>query len=180
MLEALLALFPNVQREHLADLAAVWDVQRDRVIKRMIAIARDEIGSAVPTPSRERLILKLAQLSVWLEARIIAKNTENTPIEQIQPATEWAALETQLIRERIDNTARNLSERVWIPVIEQERTRSPFLLGKDGASTKPRRSKVVTKGAAAVVREQHYAPAFANRYWTGNPKIAYPRLLAQS
>lgn len=165
MLEALIARFPNLRRDRLADLAAVWDVQRDRVIERMINIAHHEIGPVVPSASRERLILELAQLTVWLEGRIIAKNTEERPIDQIDPEAERVALETHLIRERIENTAKSLAVRVWIPLLQKERARNPFVIEKDGATKKSRRGKIVAKRAITVVREQHYAPAFANKYW---------------
>jgi hypothetical protein len=170
MLEALLTRFPNVQPERLAGLAAVWNIQRDRVITRMIAIAADEIGPVIPTPSRERLILELAQLSVRLEGQIVAKNTAATSIEQLDPEAERVGLETQLIRERIENTARNLATRVWIPLLQRERARNQLLLDKDGATAKSRRGKVVTKKDGQGVNEQHYTPAFANRYWASKPK----------
>lgn len=134
----------------------------------MLEMWRAEAGPALPSRSRERLILELAQLSLWIDERVVAKQTGTRPIEHVDPLIERTALDTPHIRERIENTARTLMDRVWRPLVERERARYPLVVGSSGSPPNPRRGKVIKPSASPVVIKQHYAPAFANKYWAGD------------
>lgn len=158
-------------QDHLAALAAVWEIHRERVIKRMLEIWRSEAGSVLSSRSRERLILELAQLCVWLEERVVVKNTENRPIDQLDPSLERVALDSAHIRERIENTARILADHTWGPLVARERARHPLLVSDSAGQANRRPGKIIKPGARPIVAKQHYSPAFANRYWADEASL---------
>jgi hypothetical protein len=101
----------------------------------------------------------------WLQERIIEKKTATTPLAQIDPEAERSALDSSLVKERIEKTARNCAQAVWSKLRDEWWRRYPVFL-----ETKPRRVKIVRVGSSRDagrdgVKGQHYSPDFSNRYW---------------
>jgi hypothetical protein len=136
----------------------------------MLEIWRDESGPVFPEEAREHLILELAQLSLWLEERIIEKNIAHLSIDKINPEDERASLETPLIQERIENTARNLADGFWKRMVQQAIIRRPLVFTLDNARVAAsKRQSSLSLRKSEGVKLQHYSPVFANRYWATAP-----------
>jgi hypothetical protein len=174
MLQALLKLYPENAPQHLSELAEIWEVQCDRVIRRMLAMVHEERGATLPANAREDLIFELAKLRAWLEGRVIAKNCEGKAIEEIVPADERLALQTPFVQQRIENTARLLADSFWTPLVARQWERHPLVESPTASKRRMRRLSRPGRESQGV-RKQHYSPLFANRYWTSGPRSSVRR-----
>jgi hypothetical protein len=117
MLERLMKAFPAIAPERLNALAEIWSLERDQIIGRMLEICRNDNGPVMARAARPEAIFQLANLIVWLEERIIAKNLESRSIEEIDLEVEQNGVGLPTARERIENTARVCAERIWQPSV---------------------------------------------------------------
>jgi hypothetical protein len=135
----------------------------------MLAIWRDETGQLMPTEAREEVIFELAQLTLWLQSRIVDKNTESVPIAEVDPIAERAALDSAHIRERLENIARNLVQGFWKPFIDKIAARNSLIIKPSALHLSKRQRLRVEPSKSLGVRRQHYSPAFANKHWASGP-----------
>lgn len=169
LLTRLLEKYPSDDETHLTAIAAVWTVERDRIIERMLDICRDEIGPVLPAQARSEAIFELAKLTIWLEDKIIEKKTDNVSITRIDSNQEYIALETQLIKERIENTARICADHIWKRFLERWHKQYPLIVSSDEKRISKSRV-LLPEDNISGVKKQHYSPVFSNKYWASPPK----------
>ena len=163
--QRLLKEFPSASENHLAALAEVWSIERDRIIERMVEICRDKVGTVWPIQSRSEAIFERASLLIWLEDRIIEKKTDGISISSIDPNQERIALETKLIRERIETTARICADNIWKKSLENWYKQWPLIISA-AEQRRPKKSRLILpRDKSSGVRDQHFSPVFSNKYW---------------
>jgi hypothetical protein len=165
MLERLMKMFRAIAQERLNALAEIWSFERDQIIERMMEICRNDNGPVMASAARPEAILHLANLMVWLEERIIAKNLESRSIDEIDLEVEQNRIELPTSRDRIENTARICAERIWQPFLDGWHRRFPLLItpGEEGG-------RLLRQGHAPGVKTQHYSPSFSNKFWATGPE----------
>ena len=169
ILERLAKTYPSVDERHLSALAEVWSTERDQIINRMLILSDAKIGTVWPLDAKTEAIIALAKLTLWLDCRIIEKKTENAAIESIDPDTERSALETPIVQERIENTARLCAENIWNRVREEWFRRFPIVVGPQEVSSPKKGRGLSLPREVSGVKKQHYSPRFSNEYWATGP-----------
>src|SRR5437016_4089903 len=115
MFERLADQFKGCPPDRLHRLAAVWTRELELILERMFKICSENAPLHLPENVRHEAVLELARLVLWLEDWIIATKTGAASIELVDPQEEALGIESPAGRERIENTARNCAERIWMP-----------------------------------------------------------------
>lgn len=167
MLETLHRKFPAADPAQLALLADVWSVEASKIIDRMLRITAARGVESIPPQARPEAIFELAKLTAWLEGQIIEAKTAQVPIQEIDPAAERDALKSQLIRDRIENTASILAEHMWRRLCERWWERFPAIPQESAKSVK----RLGRHPQLGGTRRMHYSPAFSNKHWASAGKL---------
>lgn len=163
MFEELIKRFPSVDERHLAGLAEVWSIEREKVVDRMLKIADDEIGPVMSFRARPEAIFQLAKLQLWLDARIIEHKTKSASIDSIDVSEERSSLETPMSQQRIENTARICADRIWKRFLDDWSQCFPLVIEHARSEREPKSSFAPRKFSG--VKDMHYSPRFSNEYW---------------
>lgn len=166
MFERLNSRFPGDDHGHLAALADVWSIELGRIVERMLTISQQRGSPALPIQRRPEAIFELAKLILWLEDRIVDLKTATTPIGKIDVDAERDALSSQLVERRVESTARNCAEGIWIKRCERWWKRFPLLAEPRPKHKLIRRRESVGHG----VRDQHFSPTSSNEHWASDKK----------
>ena len=183
ILEQLAKTYPSVDESHLSALAAIWSIERDRIIERMIDISNDEFGP-VPLDAKPEALFELAKAILWLERQIIQQKTQTVAIECIDPDQERFALETSTVQDRIENTARRIADEVWKRCHDEWSRRFPGLVEAQERRSRSRKGRrLIVSRESSGVKNQHFSPTSTNEFWAiGQQKLIriYERGIDQS
>jgi len=162
MFERLLTQFPDCDQEHLTALAAAWTHELELILARMFEICAEQGAVRIPRGAHHEAVFELANLSLWLEDKIVLVKTAKTPIREVDPLIEEQAIATAHERERIENTARNCAERIWKRFHDEWWRKYPEI-----ETDRKRGSKLALGLASSLggVRVQHFSPVFSNKLW---------------
>ena len=151
---------PDCDRVAAYRLAGVWSMLLDRIIARMFDICESEVGLCLHIDQRAEAAVELAQLSLFLGKAILDEKAKRKALDKYDPDDEAALLETKEEQTKINNTARNMADGVWKPLIDKWRKRRPLV-------ETPGRPLKLHKPARPAFREHmHYVPQFTIRQWT--------------
>lgn len=132
----------------------------------MLKLSARIVGDSLHIDARPAAILDMACLNLRLAELIVERKFAQSGGSAIDPEKERAALETLLVRKRIENTAAILADNVWSKTIERLRSRWPLIQTASSNAILHRPIVGPTKRAPRV-RRNHYSPVFCNRLWAG-------------
>lgn len=155
--------FPSVDERHLAGLAEVWSIERDKVVDRMLQITEDEVGPVMSHPARPKAIFQLAKLKLWLGDRIIEHKTKSGSVDHIDADEERSSLETPMSQQRIEDTARICADRIWKRFHDDWSRRFPLVIEHARSQREPK--SLFAPRKFSDVKDMHYSPRFSNEYW---------------
>ena len=144
-------------------LACVWSGLMDRIIKRMLDICDKEIGPSLHIDQKAEVVLELAKLSASLCQNIVNEKAKRKALDTYSPDDEAMLFETHTEQVKIDNTARNLADRIWKPLVARWRVRRPLI----ETTNNPRATHKIQKPIKHNFRKHmHYVPQSTTRQWT--------------
>lgn len=161
MLAKLQSGYPDVDSARLGVLAEIWDVELDRIVKRMLDISTESVA-ALPLAAKHEVVFEMAKLVNFIADKIVEKKLSDSRLEEIDLDEERDWLESPACAERIENTARIFAENVWVKFLNEWWEKHPVVLSS--SSPIPKRRKFAKRGAGGV-RRQHFSPKFSNKYW---------------
>jgi hypothetical protein len=148
------AIKAGVDATTVEQIAAVWDEEISRILERMIAIGQEQRNFA---PETGPAAYELVMIGLWLTPKVIEKHLSDRSLKDIDPVTECRALDTPERKERIENTAKNLTKGIWVPLLDKWRREAVKV--HDEARLK------ISRGPRPPTTRNHYSPKFANRLW---------------
>jgi hypothetical protein len=131
----------------------------------VIEYSEEAVGFGIHYQLRDEVSFEFARLLLWLTDVLVSKRlTEAGGCCGLQIAGQEMACASSTAKERVENTARNLSE-AWSQRVREWQRRSQTLIGRENA-TRKRRARMVLPGKAhSVVIHNHYVPAVSNKPW---------------
>src|ERR1043166_1537244 len=135
-------------------IAAVWDEEIALILQRMIVIGQ---GERKFFPETGPAGFELVMIGLWLTPKVIEKHLSDRSLKDIDPVAEYRALDTPVRKERIENTAKNLAQNIWIPLLDKWR--------KEAAKVHDKARPKISRGSRPSTVRNHYSPKSANRLW---------------
>lgn len=154
---------PALDRMTAYRLASVWSALLDRIVTRMFEICEAETGVLLHIDQKAEVTLELSRLLLFLRDRILDEKAKHKALGGYDPDEEAGLLETDGERVRINNTARNMADAVWKPLIAKWRKRRPLL---EGSSQSGKPAKLLKPAKPGLRKHLHYVPQFSTRQWT--------------
>jgi len=161
---------PHLSEPEARLISDIWSDEMDRIITRMQEISDEAVGPALHIEARTEAIYEMAKLINFLSEQMLAKKLgDDAAAVNLTAAKERVAVDSQLGRECVENTAKNLAE-IWTSLVLKWRDKWPLLVTPDSAHDQPKPvSKPKQIANAPGVRNNHYSPASSNKPWaSGN------------
>jgi len=157
---------PHLSEDEARQIAGIWSNEMEIIITRMKEISDASVGPALHIEARIDAIEQMAMLRAYLSQRMLAKKLgDDAAAAGLTAAKERAAVLSQLGRECVENTAKNLAE-IWISLVLKWRKKWPLVVTPDSAHDRPKPvSKPKRIANAPGVRNNHYSPASSNKPW---------------
>lgn len=161
----LLQLHPGTDAAKASALAEIWDQVIHLIIEKMIVLS-DPITTELHINLREEMILELAKLQNFLGDKVVNDRLAKRMPNDINVDDERVTCLGDTGSERINNTAKMLSEQVWLKKYYDRWKPKTISALKKEESQKKVKLKVESK------EDNHFIPkSFIKRYWTKNGKI---------
>ena len=104
--------FPGATEVQIDALGTIWDEVVHYIINEMLELSSDD-AEPLHINIREDMALELAQLLLWLSARVIEKRTEGRELSDIDPVAERNACLGLEGAKTITGTSHLVYERIW-------------------------------------------------------------------
>jgi hypothetical protein len=132
------------------------------MVTRMLDICEHEDGLTLHVDHRAEAAHELARLLLFLSERILDAKAKVKPLGEYDPDAEVALLDTPEEQAKIHNTARNMADGVWKPLVAKWRQRRPLVEVPGRAERRPK----VRKPVKLSFRENmHYVPQSTTQQW---------------
>jgi hypothetical protein len=156
---------PAVDSEHRRALARIWAQQLSQVIDQVLEMAQNSGRTTWHIDARTESIFEMARLLSWLSARIVDDRLKGRTMADIDVAEEQLALNSPEWVERIQNTARIVTERIWNRIYDELQDKYPLVQRPGVKSAMPRLPGRSRRGRQPGTRENHFVPRFTVRPW---------------
>ena len=158
-------MFPDAKAHDLEGFCAIWDEVINQIIERMIECSKQHIDY-LHINLREEMILELAKLQLYIGEKVVHERLAGRSLDQINEDQERNMCLNEKGIERIENTARILSEHIWIKRYnERWKPKTIAALEKERC---PKKAKLTVQR----VDDTHFIPkSFIRRYWSKNGNV---------
>lgn len=139
----------------------------------MMQYSNDSEGFRVHIGFQEEVVNEVVRLAEWLAESMIEKLTEGRDPALMDPVDELRSLDAAAVQTRIENTARIISDRIWIPFLKEWHQRSDRILENEGRPlTDSRRNIQTERSTGTTVQKNHFIPEFCTKLWAdGNGAV---------
>lgn len=160
MLNHILKIDPSASPQKAEQLAKVWDEVVSSIIEEMLANANPKMDD-LHIDLREEMTLELAKLIFFISEKVVADRMSGRTINDINPQVEHEQCFSLEGKERISNTAKNCTDRIWLRrYTERWKPKTEAALRKG----KKQKKRII---APKKVEENHFVPkSFIKRYWS--------------
>lgn len=165
MLAKLQSLYPDADPARIGVLAEIWDIELDRIIKRMLDISTESVA-AIPLTAKHEVVFEMAKLVNFVADKIVEEKLSESRLEEIDLDLERDWLESQACTERIEDTAKVIAEHVWVKFLDEWWEKYSIA----SSSTPVSNRRKFAKTGAGGVRRQHISPKFSNKFWADDKK----------
>lgn len=159
ILSKLQSKFPDADQARLIELSEIWEQEMDRIIQRMLDISAESC-TALPAEAKHLAVFEMAQLVNFLSGKIVEKKLEKSTIEQVDVDQERAWLDSEECSDRVETTARNFAENIWMQFVDEWWEKYPAVSSADKKAKRRKFAKYRTG-----VRRQHFSPKQSNKHW---------------
>ena len=152
---------PSLDELQARELANVWLGLLDSVLTRMFAIGEAEAGP-LHIDQKADATFEIAKLTLWLGKTILDRKAQEKPLGSYRADAERALLRTANEAAKIENTARTVADKIWIPFILNYRKKRPLILS---ATTPERPARLIKPRQISITKQMHYVPQSTTRQW---------------
>lgn len=157
--------YPEADAQKVTDLSDLWDEVLHRIIEKMIEISTPKMKE-LHINLREEMALELAMLQTSLGEKIINERIGTQSLKNINLEDEREACFGESGIDRINNTAKILTDHVWLKKYNDRW--KPKSLAAIRKEKFPKKVKL----AIEPKEDNHFIPkSFIKRYWSENGKI---------
>jgi hypothetical protein len=161
----LLQWHPETDAVKASVLAEIWDQVIHLIVKEMLDLS-NPIITELHINLREEMIMKLANLQLYLGTKVLEDRIAKRTPDDINIDEEREACLGDIGLEKITNTPKILSERVWLRNYSERWKPKTISALKKWATPKNIALAVKPK------ENNHFIPkSFIKRYWAKNEKI---------
>lgn len=158
-------LHPGIDAVKASALAEIWDQVILLIIEKMMALSTP-ITTELHINLREEMVLELAKLQVFVGNKVVNDRLAKRTPNNIDIDDEREACLSDIGSERINKTAKMLSEHVWL------RKYNECWKPKSIAALKKEENPKRVTLAVEPKEDNHFIPkSFIKRYWSRNGKI---------
>ena len=156
--------FPRKDDTSFIEVFEIWDAEVEKILSRMVELSSPHMND-LHINLKEEMIFQLANLGIWLNRILVEDRLRQNDVDSIAPVSEKAFFESSKGKERVENTAKNLSIS-WLKRYEiRWKPKSRAALEKE---KNPPKNKLKIK----PVNKNHFIPkSFIKRFWSENNKI---------
>ena len=159
-------LFPEVERQVIDALAAIWDEVVERIIDEMMTL-HEASDVKLHINIREEMVTELARLQFWLAAKVVEKRVAGRDLSSIDPEQEKEECLGLDGADTISATARLVHEHIWSRRLE-ERWKPKSAKAIEREANLPQAKKLAVK----PVGKNHFIPRwFIRDHWATDGKV---------
>lgn len=157
--------FPDLEKEKLISLSNVWNDVLHRIINRMYEISQPEMVN-LHINLKEDMALELVKLQLHIGEKIVDEHLKGKNPKEILPEKEQKICFGEKGLEKIENTAKILSEHIWLRLYKERwEPKTKAALKKEN---NPKKKTIVVHQK----EDNHFIPkSFIKRYWSSNGKV---------
>ena len=156
---------PDSNSPEIAKVSAIWDGVVSSILQKMLEYSTKQMTD-IHIDLREEMAFELAKLTLFVSEKVVDDRLQVRSLSDIEIAAEHDACFSPDGLKKIEQTALNLANCVWLKIYnERWKKKSAVLLDKE---KNPKTKKIIPK----PVEDNHFIPkSFIRRYWSSGQHI---------